>query len=302
MVRIRIPSLAEVFGFDERWLRANLSLLDNAKESILHGLEHYLEPDPSASHFKQAVINLHLGFELALKEALRRKHEAFILGSFSVEILNSLIRGDQLLEEGPATGTIRTISFEEAVNRAKELLELGPEPAKFLLELNRLRRAAVHYSFRLDQRSLEMLLGTHLYSALRIVFTEILGEDLGFVPAPVRETLVGIQKRLSDPIALNLLKRIAQGKEAWSRLSDIDRKTKLSAALGLRKPGVKLEVCPACGERSFEARTEWRVIDHDPEGRPVDIPVTTNARCACCPFEIDGDEAVYYCDWKGLSA
>lgn len=53
MVRVRTPSLAEVFGFDERWLRTNLSLLDNAKESILHGLEHYLEPDPSASHFKQ---------------------------------------------------------------------------------------------------------------------------------------------------------------------------------------------------------------------------------------------------------
>ena len=95
MVRISfvIPPLEEVFGFEERWFSQNLSLLENAKDSLRHGLDHYLRPDAMPSDFKQAIINIHQGFELALKEALRRRHPALIVDRLDDAMLHAVLEG-----------------------------------------------------------------------------------------------------------------------------------------------------------------------------------------------------------------
>lgn len=299
MVRIRIPSVADIFGFNERWLNEHLSLLENAKESLRHGVEHYLQPSATTSDFKQAVVNIHLGFELALKEALRRKHPAFIFERFDVDTLQALIDGQSLLEEERLGDTTRTISFEETRSRARKLLGLKQQPANFLVALNRLRRTAVHYTFTLDQEVLDGLLGAQLKPAVDMVFGELLGERDVLSTLAV-EALERIQTRVHDPIALNLYRRIADAKAAWLTLSEDDRRSKVTNSLRLRQTDTKFETCPACGQVSFEPNTQRRIIDHDPEGYPIDIPETTRARCACCPLEIEGDEAIYYCDWREL--
>jgi len=194
--------------------------------------------------------------------------------------------------------TARTISFEEARSRAQKLLGLKQQSATFLVALNRLRRTAVHYSFTLDQEAVDGLLGAQLKSAVDTVFGELLG-DRDVLPRAAGEALEKIRKRIHDPIALNLHRRIATAKAAWLALSEEEQDSKVANSLRLR-PGMKFEVCPACEQVSFELNTRRRVIDHDPEGHPIDIPETLKARCACCPLDINGDEAVYYCDWREL--
>lgn len=297
MVRIRIPTLKEMFNLDGQWIRVELSLLENAKESIRHGLEHYLTHSPGPSDFKQAILNIHLGFELALKEALARKHPAYLLERFSVQVIMALISACEMPEVS------RTITFTETVRRAKELLGLQKEVAGFFEGLNDLRNAAVHYILKLDQEKVDRQIGWHLKASLEEVFCRLLVEDLSFLHPVQLDTLDKIRCRLDDPLAINLSKRIGEARGVWSRLSDEEKNRHLRDSLVLRRPNAYFELCPACGQRSLAENLRWETVDEEADGRPITTPVPINFKCACCPFELEGEELAYYVwtveTWRG---
>ena len=122
-----------------------LDLLSNAMDSIVHGLEHYVEGLNSATNYKFAILHIAQGIELILKERLRQEHWVLIYDK--VEKPNKS----------------RTIDFETAVARLQSICKLSLD--KYIDGLRGLRNARheiEHYKVSLSEKEAAMLIGSNI--------------------------------------------------------------------------------------------------------------------------------------------
>jgi hypothetical protein len=122
-----------------------LDLLENAIDSIVHGLEHYADGKKNASNYKFAILHITQGVELILKERLRREHWVLIYEKV----------------ENPDRS--RTINFETAVARLQSICKLSL--ANYIDRLRGLRNARheiEHYKVSLSEQEAATLIGSNI--------------------------------------------------------------------------------------------------------------------------------------------
>jgi hypothetical protein len=107
-------------------------LLDNAIDSLQHGVAHYLVRDESPTAIKHAVLNIYHGIELFLKERLARVHPLLIYRDIDKRV----------------TADSQTIGLKEILVRMENLgIPLAPNQTAILAELQKRRNHIEHHRF-----------------------------------------------------------------------------------------------------------------------------------------------------------
>ena len=122
-----------------------LDLLENAIDSMVHGLEHYVEGNRSIANYKFAILHITQGVELILKEKLSREHWVLIY------------------EKVEKPHKSRTIGFETAVERLQSVCNISLD--KYIRGLRRLRNARheiEHYKVSLSEQEATALIGSNI--------------------------------------------------------------------------------------------------------------------------------------------
>lgn len=129
----------------ERGDKLKLDLLENAIDSIVHGLEHYVEGKENPTSYKFAILHVAQGVELILKERLRREHWVLIYEKVEKPI------------------TSRTVGFETAVLRMQGICNITLE--KYIDALSKLKDArneVEHYKVSLSGEEAAALIGSNI--------------------------------------------------------------------------------------------------------------------------------------------
>lgn len=148
--------------------RIEWNLLHNAIDFIRYGVELFFAADstnggPPAifagtrprerpDHaYKHAILNLHAGCLLLLKERLRQAHEAFVY--------HDIDRAGASLKKkgGGSRKPIRTVDFDQAMNRLENWagVSLGADEKKTLRWLQTKRNEVEHFKFSLFRKEAE---------------------------------------------------------------------------------------------------------------------------------------------------
>lgn len=133
-----------------------LGLLENAIDSIVHGLEHYADGKKNTSNYKFAILHITQGVELILKERLRREHWVLIYEKV----------------ENPDTS--KTINFETAVARLQSICKLSLD--KYIGALRRLRgvrHEIEHYKVSFSEQEATALIGSNIPFLLEFLENEL---------------------------------------------------------------------------------------------------------------------------------
>lgn len=124
-------------------------LINNAKDSLNHAVEHLTNPDGvKAGDLKRAIRDVAHAIELLLKERLRRVHPAFIW---------------QDVDKYPSKEAF-TVSTLKAVERLFKIagISLSEEDKKTIYSCKKIRDAIEHYEFVLDLKEAKGIIGRML--------------------------------------------------------------------------------------------------------------------------------------------
>jgi len=133
-----------------------LELLENAIDSMIHGLQHYVDGKRDASNYKFAILHIAQSVELILKERLRQEHWVLIYDK--VEKPNKS----------------RTIDFETAVARLQSICNLSLD--KYIDGLRGLRNARheiEHYKVSLSEQEAAALIGSNIPFLMQFLEDEL---------------------------------------------------------------------------------------------------------------------------------
>jgi hypothetical protein len=133
-----------------------LDLLENAIDSIVHGLEHYVKGKENAKNYKFAILHVAQGVELILKERLRQEHWVLIY------------------EKVEKPSTSKTVDFETAVGRLQSICSVALD--KYIDGLRTLRKARheiEHYKVKLSEEEAAVLIGSNIPSLFEFLEGEI---------------------------------------------------------------------------------------------------------------------------------
>lgn len=124
------------------------TLVENAIDSINHGLEHYLAN--SASDQKYAILHFVQAVELFFKERLRREHEVFLFTNI-----------DQPKSH-------RTVSLELALGRVVSLcgVSMSKKEINVIHSLVQLRNQIQHYEFDISEQTARAIMAKTLVEIL----------------------------------------------------------------------------------------------------------------------------------------
>lgn len=142
-----------------------LSLIENAIDSLKHGIQHYLADNPDSSDYKYAILHLVQAVELLYKERLRQEHEAFLFTDIDIQ------------------KTHKTVSIELAQKRLVSLCKI-PLPLKernLISSLVKLRNQIQHYEFDISTKRANAIMAK--------VVAEILSFSQKYLDLDIREKL-----------------------------------------------------------------------------------------------------------------
>lgn len=122
------------------------NLINNAKDSLNHAVEHLTNPDGvQARDLKLAIRDVAHVIELLLKERLRRIHPAFIYQDVDKYQL-------------PGASTITT---DKAIERILKFagISLNEDSRKTITSCRKVRNAIEHYEFQIDPKEARGIIG-----------------------------------------------------------------------------------------------------------------------------------------------
>lgn len=145
--------------------KLELSLYDNAIDSIKHAVEHYVSDQSESRRYKYAILHLSQGVNLLLKERLSREHPNFIY----VKV----------------TDKDTTIDVKEAIARLEKIANVNLGSFKdIILELVALRNRIEHYSVDIPKQQADSIIGrtipflvTFVQDEFNRSFTLQIGQD-----------------------------------------------------------------------------------------------------------------------------
>ncbi|MGI0015071.1 MAG: hypothetical protein ACREBU_16765, partial [Nitrososphaera sp.] len=117
-----------------------LSLYENAIDSIKHAIEHYTQDPIEKRRYKYAILHLSQGVLLLLKERLRREHPNFVFTNVT--------------DEG------KTVDVEVAISRLERIAKVDLGLAKdSIQELASVRNRMEHYVINLSKQQADSIIG-----------------------------------------------------------------------------------------------------------------------------------------------
>jgi hypothetical protein len=117
-----------------------LSLYENAVDSIKHGIEHYVADADEKRRYKYAILHLSQGIALLLKERLKREHPNFIFSNVATEG--------------------KTVDVDTAISRLERIAKVDLGYAKeAILELASLRNKTEHYAVKISKHQVDSIIG-----------------------------------------------------------------------------------------------------------------------------------------------
>lgn len=276
---------------------AKLTLLESARESIQHGIDHYLETGMEIINYKQAVINFQVGVELLLKERLRRENEIFVYDKYDFDsLLNVLIEDQAILLEKPKEKRPNTASFTEVMRRIRFFSKAAKDHYRDLSALSKVRNDFVHYEAEIQPEMLEVLVGIRLFSFLRDFLGPELELDLEeFLGEERYQALVNISTAVREKMESTVAKKIELARRQYRQLPDADLEDRrsrhrrvverISAYWGTT---FELAECPACGEECIL----FLGVDVDNEsGMPTSLFIR-QLMCGVCRLNLQDDETL----------
>lgn len=125
-------------------------LLENAKDSLSHAVEHLINDgsQPSAGDYKRAISDLFHEVELLLKERVKRIHPAFLWKK--VEEFGDLDK--------------QTIGVDDAVKRLLVIgkIKLSEKSESTIKRCKRIRNSIEHHSFEISSKEANAIIGSIL--------------------------------------------------------------------------------------------------------------------------------------------
>lgn len=140
-----------------------ISLRENGEHSIKKSLESYSEYEKTKDQMllKDAILFLHNGIELLMKEMLVRENEYLIF----VDLKDVKTKQKEARKKGLGIFFIeyppKSVTYEEAYERVEAFInppELNETLLKYLGKLNRLRNQLEHYAIDADKEEVVQLL------------------------------------------------------------------------------------------------------------------------------------------------
>lgn len=192
------------------------SLKENAIDSLIHGIEHYLKSDEQKD-LKYAVLHIAQAVELFLKERLSREH--FLLVFSKLEKANE---------------QSKTITIDECILRLiAAKIDIDPDTSKAFRKLQEYRSQIQHFKIKLEKDEVTNEIGRALK------YLEIfLGDELDIV--------------VKDEINENLYTAYSQTVYTYEELlNKANEEINLLLPIGKDRLDYKLEFCPECGNETI---------------------------------------------------
>lgn len=287
-----------------------LSLIENAKESLRHGVDHFIEAKDDIESYKQAIINIHLGIELLLKEKLRRYNEWYLIDKYEfihIRQLYEKYRRKKTVKRDPIK---KTVQFTELLTRMAEFSSVVKNYKQYLVQLNDKRNQMVHYEIDIDTSEIDILIGKHILPFI----DEYSKKELGLSSEKIfgKDKLKNIEviiKAAEKPIIYNIKRKLLSAKTRYCKLPSSkkrERREKYKRHKEFLSKQRKDEVgdiyevkCPACRSACLYHSPEYETEE---ALRPEKMFVA-RLECFMCELELVGIEAEeYYMQYtKGLT-
>ena len=169
-----------------------IGMLENGMDSLERGFQSYLQykkdsdgKNPVLQDYlllKQAVLNTHHGVEILLKYIVQQKSEFLIIKEIDKNYRKAYIEMQKnamvSVFNTSYASKIRTITYEDAIDRAKDLcnVQFGPDVEKKLKALNDYRNSLTHAEIDVDDKLIENLFDGLLLD-LDVLFRKSIGEE-----------------------------------------------------------------------------------------------------------------------------
>lgn len=195
------------------------NLLDNAKDSLAHAVEHLTNEgrDPSLGDYKRVILDVSHTVELLLKERVGKIHPAFIWKKVDDY-------GDR---------DAQTIDTNQAVGRLLKLdgIILSPKALDTIKSCRRVRNSIEHYEFEIEPKEARATIGR----MLSFIFT--------FSQTHLK---IDLEADFRADDRWRSLIEIYEFFEEHSKVIEAELAEKMGCALN----------CPQCGAETFEASME----------------------------------------------
>lgn len=232
----------------------NAYVLDAAITSLRFGFDHFQNSYEDSQRLRQAVIDIHIGIELLLKERLLRENPLFVIDRIDEKaaIQAHLTKSQPPQSVGPGQ---RTVGFEGALSRL-ESLGLLPKTVdrRRLTRLNELRNELIHAgsSARLDE-------GLRLIAGEAVTFVDdFLKQQLGMASDQVFGTnlwtsVCTLSREISDDRERAFQKRLGQHRARVRTLSPEDLADRTRTSIDFGSDDTLTTQCPACDGEVYVA-------------------------------------------------
>jgi hypothetical protein len=227
-------------------------VLDAAVTSLRFGFEHFLNSYEDAERLRQAVIDIHVGIELLLKERLLRENPLFVLDKIDEKAAIEAHLAKNQPPQAPRPDQ-RTVGFEGALGRL-EGLGLLPKTVdrRRLTRLNQLRNELIHAgsSERLDE-GLRLIAG----DAVKFV-DEFLRKQLAAAPeqvfgASLWTSVRSLSGKVSDERERAFQKMLGQHRSRVETLSPKDLEERIGTSIDFGTDETLTTPCPACDADAY---------------------------------------------------
>ncbi len=173
-----------------------LSLYENAIDSIQHGIEHYVHDQNEARRYKYAILHLSQGVVLLLKERLRLEHPNFIYS--------------------PVTDPSRTVDVHETIARLEKIAHVElDEYKKLILDLAWLRNGIEHFAMDVSKQQADSLIGRTVPFLVDFCRNELDRDFPSEIGAPTWRALHTIESYLTVAIKTTEQRIKREGKPAY---------------------------------------------------------------------------------------
>jgi len=194
--------------------RIRFNLIENAKDSLAHAVEHLTGPEePTVGDLKRVILDVTHVVELILKERIRKAHAAFIWEN---------------VDKYPSSAA-QTIGTDRAVSRLLNLagIALPDDSKKTLSACRRIRNSIQHFEFEIEPTEARAIVGRMLSFIFSFARSHLeLDLETDFRGDDRWSTLIKIY-------------------EFWKAHSETLEEQ-------LSKEGKSVCACPSCGARTFD--------------------------------------------------
>ena len=191
-----------------------LTLIENAKDSLEHSIEHLVKEDgPRVGNLKRVILDLSHTVELILKERLVRIHPAFAYSN---------------IDKYPSKDAYM-VSTDDALKRLVKIgrVSFTDEDKTTIYDCKKKRNSIEHFEFEIEEKEAEIIIGRILSFILAFSQNEL---ELDWQ---------------SELINNNNWSKLSQLSEFW----DVHSKTVISK---LEKNEIPTETCPTCSIETFD--------------------------------------------------